>query len=249
MEKKVVIITGGAQGIGKVTAEQLHQNGWFVVVADFDLEALSEMEAESSDTNWLFIAVDVANEEQVSEMMQRIITQTGRIDALVNNAMVSANKPVADLSLDEWNHVLAVNLTGPFLCVKYAEKALRKSRGAVVNICSTRALQSEPHTEAYSASKGGLLALTHALAMSLAPDVRVNAISPGWIDVSGVKKKSAAKQVLLSEEDHLQHPAGRVGVAGDIANMIEFLLAQENGFITAQNFVIDGGMTKKMIYC
>jgi NAD(P)-dependent dehydrogenase (short-subunit alcohol dehydrogenase family) len=152
------------------------------------------------------------------------------------------------LSLDEWNSVLAVNLAGPFLCSKYSEKELRKNKGAIVNICSTRALQSEANTEAYSASKGGLLALTHALAMSFSPEVRVNAISPGWVDVSAVKKKSAAKQTPLSAEDHRQHPAGRVGKAEDIANMVLFLFDSKNDFITGQNFVIDGGMSKKMIY-
>jgi len=144
--------------------------------------------------------------------------------------------------------VVAVNLTGPFLCTKYAADELKKTKGAIVNICSTRALQSEPNTEAYSATKGGLLAMTHALAMSLGPDVRVNAVSPGWIDVSAVKKKSLAQQYSISSEDHAQHPAGRVGKAEDIANMIEFLLRPENDFITGQNFVVDGGMTKKMIY-
>ncbi len=248
MEKRVVIITGGAQGIGKVTAAQLHRNGWFVVVADCDLEALAEMEAECKPENWLFFGTDVADEEQVKTMMQQVIAKNGRIDALVNNAMISANKTISALSLSKWNRVLAVNLTGPFLCVKYAEEALRESRGAVVNICSTRALQSEPNTEAYSASKGGLLALTHALAMSLGPEVRVNAVSPGWIDVSSVKKKTVAQQIPLSEQDHAQHPVGRVGEARDIANMIEFLLATENSFITAQNFIVDGGMTRKMIY-
>lgn len=115
-------------------------------------------------------------------------------------------------------------------------------------MASTRAFQSEPNTEAYSASKGGIVALTHALAVSVAPNVRVNSISPGWIDVSAVRKKSSAHQINLSKEDHEQHPAGRVGNALDIARTILFLLDQRNNFITAQNFVVDGGMTKKMIY-
>ena len=115
-------------------------------------------------------------------------------------------------------------------------------------MASTRAFQSEPNTEAYSASKGGVFALTHSLAMSAAPDVRVNCISPGWIDVSGVKKASLAQQDFLSQTDHEQHPAGRVGKAEDIARTILFLLDKKNDFITAQNFVIDGGMTRKMIY-
>ena len=192
--------------------------------------------------------VDVSNEEEVRAAIQEIIAKEGVIYGLVNNAMIAANKTIRELSLEEWNRVVAVNLTGPFLCTKYAADELKKTKGAIVNICSTRALQSEPNTEAYSATKGGLLAMTHALAMSLGPDVRVNAVSPGWIDVSAVKKKSLAQQYSISSEDHAQHPAGRVGKAEDIANMIEFLLRPENDFITGQNFVVDGGMTKKMIY-
>jgi NAD(P)-dependent dehydrogenase (short-subunit alcohol dehydrogenase family) len=125
---------------------------------------------------------------------------------------------------------------------------LKTTKGSIVNIGSTRALQSEQNTEAYSASKGGILALTHALAVSLGPEIRVNCISPGWIDVSGVKKKSAANQIELSGADNEQHPAGRVGKPEDIANMVLFLLNPENDFITGQNFIVDGGMTRKMIY-
>jgi NAD(P)-dependent dehydrogenase (short-subunit alcohol dehydrogenase family) len=137
--------------------------------------------------------------------------------------------------------VLDVNLTAAFLFARAAEKALRRGNGAMVLIASTRALMSEPNTEAYSASKGGLFALTHALAMSLAPDVRVNCVSPGWIrtkDYGALRKK-----------DHMQHPAGRVGRPEDIAETVAFLLdSGRSGFITAANFVVDGGMTRKMIY-
>jgi NAD(P)-dependent dehydrogenase (short-subunit alcohol dehydrogenase family) len=152
------------------------------------------------------------------------------------------------LSLEEWNRVIGTNLTGSFLTAKFAAPHLKQSKGSIINISSTRALQSEANTEAYSASKGGVLALTHSLAVSLGPEIKVNSISPGWIDVSGVKKKSKSKQIELTEADHLQHPAGRVGKAEDIANMVLFLLNPANDFITGQNFVIDGGMTKKMIY-
>ena len=125
---------------------------------------------------------------------------------------------------------------------------LKNLKGSIINISSTRTFQSEPNTEAYSASKGGILALTHSLAISLGPEIKVNCISPGWIDVSGIKKKSKANQIELSEADHSQHPAGRVGKPEDIANMVLFLLNPENDFITGQNFIIDGGMTRKMIY-
>ncbi len=115
-------------------------------------------------------------------------------------------------------------------------------------MCSPRALHSAPDTESYAASKGGILALTHSFAMSLGPEIRVNAISPGWIDVSGVKKTSAANQLDLKKEWHEQHPAGRVGKGADIAQMVLFLLQPDNSFITGQNFIVDGGMTRKMIY-
>jgi NAD(P)-dependent dehydrogenase (short-subunit alcohol dehydrogenase family) len=144
--------------------------------------------------------------------------------------------------------VLAVNLTGPLLCAKHAASYLRKARGSIVNIASTRAFMSEPDTEAYSASKGGIAALTHSLAMSLGPEVRVNCISPGWIDTGSWKKTSRRRQETLSEADHGQHPAGRVGRPEDIASLAAFLASPQASFITGANFMVDGGMTRKMIY-
>ena len=246
--RKNVVVTGGAQGIGKIVSLYLLQKGYCVTVWDNDKEALGEMVEENKQPDLRLDMVDVSDEEQVKSALQKSVGKFGRIDGLVNNAMIAANKPISELGLDEWNKVLAVNLTGPFLCVKYAVEELKKTHGVIINMCSTRTLQSEPNTEAYTTAKGGLLSMTHALAMSLGPQVRVNAISPGWIDVSAIRKKSAADQYPLSEADHQQHPAGRVGKGQDVANMIYFLLQPENDFITGQNFVIDGGMTKKMIY-
>ena len=163
----------------------------------------------------------------------------GRLDGLVCNAGFMIRKPLRDLSLAEWSSVLATNLTSPFLLVRAAEDLLRASRGAVVTVASTRAHQSEPHTESYSASKGGLVALTHALALGLGPDVRVNCVSPGWISVRGE---------ALRPEDHAQHPVGRVGRPEDIAALVAWLLGPESGFVTGAEFVSDGGMTRKMIY-
>src|SRR5690606_10274295 len=137
---------------------------------------------------------------------------------------ISQNKPVSELTVEEWKRVIAVNLTGPFLCAKHAAPHLKETNGSIINLCSTRAFQSEPDTEAYSASKGGVFALTHALAMSLGPEIKVNCISPGWIDVSGIRKKSEANPYQISEADKKQHPAGRVGNGTDISRMVLFLL-------------------------
>jgi NAD(P)-dependent dehydrogenase (short-subunit alcohol dehydrogenase family) len=246
--KQNIIVTGGAQGIGKILALELAKKEYSVSVFEIDDEAIRDFESEITTEEIAFFNTDVADEESVARSVKKSVEKFGNISGLINNAAIQIDKPVTELSIDEWNRVIGVNLTGAFLCSKHAASFLKLSKGNIVNISSTRALQSEKNTEAYSASKGGILALTHALAVSLAPEIRVNCISPGWIDVSGVKKKSKASQIELSEDDHNQHPAGRVGNAGDIARMVLFLLDAENSFVTGQNFVIDGGMTKKMIY-
>ena len=245
---KNFIVTGGAQGIGKIITQKLLEKGFGVSVFEIDEEAISDFKSEITTEEIAFLGTDVANEESVANSVKQSFEKFGNISGLINNAAVQIDKPVTELSVEEWNRVIGVNLTGAFLCSKHAAPFLKSTKGNIINISSTRAFQSEKNTEAYSASKGGVLALTHALAVSLGPEIRVNCISPGWIDVSGVKKKSKANQVELSEADHDQHPAGRVGNAGDIARMVLFLLDPENSFITGQNFVVDGGMTKKMIY-
>lgn len=248
---KTIIVTGGAQGIGKGIALQLLRLGAAVLIADLDEEAGMETASECAARGEVrFVQTDVAEEASVARMAAEAAAWRGAIDGLVNNAGIAdpGATPVEQLSLDAWNRVLAVNLTGAFLCVKHAAPHLRRARGAVVNIASTRALQSEPNTEAYSASKGGLLALTHALAISLGPEVRVNAISPGWIEVSAWKKAGQRRTPALRPIDHAQHPVGRVGAPEDVAAMAAFLLSEASGFVTGQNFVVDGGMTRKMIY-
>jgi NAD(P)-dependent dehydrogenase (short-subunit alcohol dehydrogenase family) len=245
---KNIIVTGGAQGIGKVISQQLLKKGFCVSVFEIDEEAILEFKEEFKNENLAFFVTDVSSEESVQKSISESVTKFRNISGLINNAAIQIDKPVTELTLEEWNLVIGANLTGAFLCAKHAAPLLKNSNGCIVNISSSRAFQSEPNTEAYSASKGGILALTRALAMSLGHEIRVNCISPGWIDVSGIKKKSKANQIELSEADHLQHPAGRVGKPEDIANMVLFLLNPENDFITGQNFIIDGGMTKKMIY-
>ncbi|HEX8584135.1 MAG TPA: SDR family oxidoreductase, partial [Allosphingosinicella sp.] len=185
------------------------------------------------------VAADVSDEAAVQTLVTGIAAEEGRLDALVCNAGFMIRKPLRDLTLAEWNAVLGTNLTSSFLLVRAAESMLRAARGAVVTIASTRSHQSEPHTESYSASKGGLLALTHALAISLGPEVRVNCVSPGWIETKGA---------ALSAEDEAQHPAGRVGRPEDVAALVAWLCGPESGFVTGAEFVTDGGMTRKMIY-
>lgn len=251
LREKTIVVTGGAQGIGRGVVRHLLRLGAAVLIADSDEEAGIETASDYAELGEVrFVQTDVADEASVAHMVTEAAAWHGAINGLVNNAGIAGpgGMPVEQLSLEAWNRVLAVNLTGAFLCVKHAAPHLRQTRGAVVNIASTRALQSEPHTEAYSASKGGLLALTHALAISLGPAVRVNAISPGWIEVSNWKKSGQRRPPTLRPIDHAQHPAGRVGTPEDIATMAAFLLSEVSGFITGQNFIVDGGMTRKMIY-
>jgi NAD(P)-dependent dehydrogenase (short-subunit alcohol dehydrogenase family) len=244
-----VMITGAGQGIGKALARRFAQGGARVVIAELDEEAGAETVEELRGLGDVrFVHTDISQEDDVKTAIAHTLEAGGRIDVLVNNAAASVTRRLTDLSLEEWNRVLATNLTGAFLCAKHAAPHLRRASGSIINIASTRAFMSEPNTEAYSASKGGLVALTHALAMSLQPQVRVNCISPGWIEVSDLQKRSNRHAPRLSEEDHAQHPVGRVGRPEDIAALAYFLASPEAGFITGANFTVDGGMTRKMIY-
>lgn len=249
--EKTVIVTGGAQGIGRGMVEHFLGEGYRVVIADVDQEAGEELvHYLKAPERIAFFPTDVRSEDSVQRCVGETIAWFGAIDGVVNNAGIAnpGRTPIAELSLAAWENMLGTNLTGAFLMVKHAAPFLVRRQGSIVNIASTRALQSEPHTEPYSASKGGLVALTHALAVSLSHNVRVNCILPGWIDVSRYKKRSAQCEIHLSQEDHLQHPAGRVGMPKDVAALAAFLLSDDAAFITGQAFVVDGGMTKKMMY-
>jgi hypothetical protein len=228
----VALVTGGAHGIGAAIAARLARDGARVVVADMD-------PAGAAPVGGRYAACDVADVAAVGALLAGVATQEGRLDALVCNAGIMIRKPIAQLTPAEWSRVIGTNLTSTFLLVRAAEALLRAAKGAVVTIASTRAHMSEPNTEAYAASKGGLVALTHALAISLGPDVRVNCISPGWIFTKGDAPRP---------EDHAFHPAGRVGAPDDIAAMAAFLLGAESGFVTGAEFIVDGGVTRKMIY-
>jgi NAD(P)-dependent dehydrogenase (short-subunit alcohol dehydrogenase family) len=226
----VFLITGGARGIGAGIAARLVKDGGTVVIADKEPASLPGARG---------VVCDVSRETEVQSLIDDIAGTEKRLDGIVCNAGFMIRKPIEALSLAEWSSVLATNLTSTFLLVKAGAPMLRAAKGSVVTIASTRAHMSEPNTESYAASKGGLLALTHALAVSLGPDIRMNCISPGWIDTQHYR---------IRPEDHAQHPAGRVGSVEDVASLAAYLLGPESAFITGAEFVIDGGMTRKMIY-
>ncbi len=248
-EQTVAIVTGGGQGIGLCIAQTFLRAGASVVVAEYDatLKVKAETFLDAGD-KLLFIQTDVSSEESVKAMAAKTLERFGRIDFLIHNAAIfDASSSLEALSHTEWRRVIDTNLSGAFLCARYCQSQLERSGGAIVHIASTRAIMSEPNTLiAYSASKGGLVALTHALANTLGPAVRVNCISPGWV-VTDVYQHGAV-HTELTDPDHAQHPAGRVGQPEDIAEMALYLCSDKAGFITGQNFVIDGGITKKMIY-
>lgn len=227
---RTAFVTGAARGIGQAIAARLAGEGWDVTLADIAPDVSATADAIGGRAERL----DVAGEAAVTAAIARL---PEKLDLLVCNAGISANGPLAALTLDAWNRVLATNLTSIFLLARAAETRLRAARGAIVTIASTRAHMSEPDTLAYSASKGGVVAITHALAASLAPDVRVNCISPGWINSRGES---------LRPVDDAQHWAGRVGTPADVAEMVAYLAGA--GFVTGAEFTIDGGMTRKMIY-
>lgn len=251
MAERVALVTAGAQGIGRAIVQALSVAGWSVTAIDIDAEALAELPDEI-----LTVAGDVGDEALVADAIARMMARFGRLDAIVNNAGINANGPVESLDLDAVRTVLDVSLVSILATAKHGAAHLRAAGGgAIVNIASSRALMSEPDTEAYSAAKGGVVAVTHALAMSLGtredrdtPPIRVNAISPGWIETGPWQKASKRRDPEHSDADHDQHPVGRVGRPEDIAEAVLYLLDDRAGFITGQNLVIDGGMTKKMIY-
>jgi NAD(P)-dependent dehydrogenase (short-subunit alcohol dehydrogenase family) len=226
----VFLVTGGARGIGAGIAARLVKDGASVIIADKEATSLPGARG---------VVCDVSREDDVQSLIDGIVRTEKRLDGIVCNAGFMIRKPVEELSLAEWSSVLATNLTSIFLLVKAGAQRLRATKGSVVTIASTRAHMSEPNTESYAASKGGVLALTHALAVSLGPDIRVNCISPGWIDTGHYR---------IRPEDHAQHPAGRIGRVEDVASLAAYLLGPDSGFITGAEFVVDGGMTRKMIY-
>ncbi|HKS61044.1 MAG TPA: SDR family oxidoreductase [Xanthobacteraceae bacterium] len=236
---KVAVVTGAAHGIGRATARLLLDEGWLIGAVDVARPELERAFGKLA-RRVLLIEGDIGDEATAKRAVTETIERFGQLDGVVSNAGIMIRKPIRQLTIADWRRVLDVNLTAAFLLAKAAERALTQTKGAFVSIASTRAAMSEPSTEAYSASKGGLVALTHALAISLAP-VRVNCVSPGWIATRDYDK--------LRRKDHAQHPAGRVGRPEDIAEIVGWLLdGERSGFVTGANFTVDGGMTRKMIY-
>ncbi|ADU66400.1 SDR family oxidoreductase [Desulfurispirillum indicum] len=248
----VALVTGAAQSIGRVIVEHLCREGWHVAALDADSPAIESARhtwsAGNDSIHW--ICADVSREAEVSQAIEEVRERWQRLDGVVNNAAISSahSGPPETLSLEQWRRVLEVNLTGTFLVSRCALPLLRSSRGAVVNIASTRALQSEPFSEAYAASKGGVLSLTHALAASTAGEVRVNAISPGWIDTGPWLPAERRQPLWENPSDHQWHWSGRIGLPQDIASMTAYLLSSAAQFITGQNFTIDGGVSRRMTY-
>lgn len=230
-----VLITGGASGIGKYLVQGYAERGYEVFALDI-LPAMAEYE------NVHYFKADLCSEEELQACFLKIAQEYGQIDILINNGAISKfNKDVYSLTTAEFDKVLQTNLRGAFICCKEFIAQHKRGWGRIINIASTRYHQNEAGWEAYGASKGGIVSLTNTLCVSLSnTGITVNAISPGWIQVEDYAS--------LTELDHRQHPSGRVGKPQDIVNACLFLSQPENDFINGSNLIIDGGMTKRMIY-
>lgn len=239
---KVVVVTGAASGIGRSIALRYSELGAVVFIADIELEkgeALRDL-IEQKGQKAFFVFTDVSNPTAIEALFEIVYSYYKHVDVLVNNAGISEWKSPFELGLETWDRIVNTNLRSVFLCSREAA-AIMPEGSAIVNIASTRALMSEPNSEAYAASKGGIVALTHAMAASLATrKIQVNCISPGWIEV--------ADYPSLRDIDHAQHFSQRVGTPDDVARACIFLSDPENNFISGENLVVDGGMTRKMRY-
>lgn len=234
-KNKVVFVTGVANGLGNAIAKEYAKLGATVIGIDI-------VDAKFEEENIIFYKADLKNENQIKGVFEDVIKKYNKVHILINNGAISQfNKSIFDIEISEFDEVIAVNLRGSFICAKEFIKAnTGEDYGRIVNIASTRFNQNEAGWEAYGASKGGIVSLTNTMAISLSDTpITVNAISPGWIKVGDYE---------LSEMDKKQHPSGRVGIPRDIVNACLFLTNKENDFVNGANIIVDGGMTKKMIY-
>ncbi|MCL7747111.1 SDR family NAD(P)-dependent oxidoreductase [Halalkalibacter alkaliphilus] len=244
MDSRIVIVTGGGQGIGAAIAKAYGANGDIVIVTDIDEMKARETAAyivKNGGTAHSELC-DVRKEDHIIKVVSQTLLQFGKIDILINNAGVSKFKSPFEITTKEWDDIQHTNVRSVFLFSREVAKDMRKrKKGSIVNIASTRSVMSEPYSEAYAASKGAVVAVTHALAASFQEDrIQVNVISPGWIHTGD--------QSELREIDHEQHFSKRVGEPNDIARACLFLTDESNQFINGENVTIDGGMTRKMIY-
>ena len=242
-QNQVVLVTGAANGIGKEIALQFASEGARVVLVDKDAKAGKMLEKELLEKSYVasFVEADLSDEQECVNVIEVIKGKYNRLDVLINNAGISEFTPLFEMTTEIWDRIMNTNLRSGFILSKEGARMMTGKGGSIINIASTRAIQSEPDSEAYAASKGGILALTHALSASLAQyGIRVNSISPGWIETGNYSE--------LRDRDHAQHFSGRVGMPSDIARACLFLSHPDNNFINGENLVVDGGMTRKMIY-
>lgn len=233
---KVVFVTGASNGIGKSIVEKYANLGATVIATDI-------IERDFQNNNIKFYKMDLKNKKSIEDTFKDVVNKYGKVNILINNGAISKfNKSIFDIEIEEFDEVISVNLRGAFICSKEFLKVNKgESYGRIINIASTRWNQNEAGWEAYGASKGGLVSLTNSMAISLGDTpITVNAISPGWIETNNYEE--------LIEEDHKMHPSGRVGKQRDIVNACLFITNEENDFVNGANIVVDGGMTKKMIY-
>lgn len=238
-----VFVTGGAHGIGKGIVTAFCEAGDAVAFCDID-EKLGKETAALTGAG--FFKVDVTDQKALEACMEELVKTWGDIDVIVNNVGIGIFKPITEVTVEEFDKVIATNLRSAFITSRFMAR-LREGQtecnpyGRIVNLCSSRYLMSESGTEGYSASKGGIYSLTHALCISLAPyHITVNAVAPGWIHVN--------EEEVLRPIDHEFHPSGRVGMPDDIARIVVFLCEDRNDFINGQTITMDGGVTRKMIY-
>ncbi|MFT4146157.1 MAG: SDR family oxidoreductase [Mobilitalea sp.] len=231
-----ILVTGGGHGIGKQICMDFIEAGDKVCFIDFDEKNSRDFIIDKPDLYYFY--GDVANPDCLRDFVQFSLEKLQRIDVLVNNACRGNKGILTDLSYEEFDYTISVGLKAPYELSRLCKNELLKNRGRIINIASSRAFQSEPDSEAYASTKGGIVALTHALAMSLGPEVLVNCIAPGWINVNEADD--------FSQTDKAAIPAGKVGSPKDISNMVLYLCNQN--FITGETLTIDGGMNKRMIY-